>query len=182
MSGPPRLAECVLQPAYAPAFLCLTKKNLYLGADPFLLRKPVVERFRYLAPGLAVAAQLQPSDMALAAAAGFTRVVNNRPDGEEAGQPNGDSMRQAAEAAGLGYHYLPVLSGSLTDANVTEFAQLAQTFDSPVLLYCRSGTRCAHLWALQQAQAGAQTLEQIVAAAATAGYDLQGLLPRMREQ
>lgn len=144
--------------------------------------KSVVEPFIYLAPGLAVAAQLQPSDMTLAAAAGFTQVINNRPDGEEADQPTGERMRQAAEAAGLTYHYLPILAGNLTDANVAEYARLVPTFDSPVLLYCRSGTRCTHLWALQQARSRAQSLEHIVAAAERAGYDLQGLLPRLEAQ
>lgn len=140
-----------------------------------------MEPFRYLTSDLAVAAQLQPADMALAAAAGFTRVINNRPDGEEAGQPGNAEMCAAAEAAGLEYYFLPVVSGDLTDDNVVEYEQLAQDFHGPVLLFCRSGTRCTHLWALQQARMGGQTVQQIVAVAAQAGYDIQGLIPRMQK-
>lgn len=141
-----------------------------------------MEPFRYITRELAVAAQLQPSDMALAAARGFTRVINNRPDGEEPGQPGNACMRAAAEAAGLEYQFLPVLTGGLTDDNVKEFNRLAQDFAGPVLLFCRSGTRCTHLWALQQARYSQLPLEQIVALAAQAGYDIQGLLPRMQQQ
>ena len=137
--------------------------------------------FKHLSADLAVAAQLPPSDMARAVAAGFTRIVNNRPDGEEAGQPTSQEMREAAEAAGLEYHYLPIVNGNLTDATVIEFAQLARTSEQPTLMFCRSGTRCTHLWALQQAQSGLAP-EQILAAAQQAGYDIQGLLPRMQEQ
>ena len=139
-----------------------------------------MEPFRYLAPGLAVAAQLQPADMARAAADGFTSVINNRPDNEEHGQPVTASMRAAAEAAGLEYHDLPVVAGDLTDENVAGFEQLTKSFTGPVLLFCRSGTRCTHLWALQQAWSGQQAVGQIVAAAAQAGYDLESLVPRMQ--
>lgn len=139
-----------------------------------------MERFKYLTPRLAVAAQLQPADMALAARAGFGLVVNNRPDNEEAGQPSSDSMRAAAEAAGLEYHFLPVYNGNLTDANVAEFAGLMQKAEQPVLMFCRSGTRCTHLWALQQALTSDNPLAATVSAAGQAGYDLQGLLPRMQ--
>lgn len=137
--------------------------------------------FSYLTPELAVAAQLQPSDMERAATAGFTRVINNRPDSEEPGQPDSQEMCEAAEAAGLEYHYLPVVAGNLTDANVAEYARLAEVPGCPTLMFCRSGTRCTHLWALQQALVG-QESERIIAAARKAGYDIQGLLPRMLGQ
>lgn len=155
-------------------------KTLYLEQGNLWQGKSIVEPFRYLTSGLAVAAQLQPADMARAAAEGFIKVINNRPDAEEAGQPASASMRAAAEAAGLEYHDLPVVAGNLTDDNVAGFAQLAKNFDGPVLLFCRSGTRCTHLWALQQAWSGQQQIGQIVAAAAQAGYDIESLVPRMQ--
>ena len=50
---------------------------------------------------ISVAPQIAPDDVAEIAAAGFNAIVNNRPDGEDAGQPEGAEMRAAAEAAGL---------------------------------------------------------------------------------
>ncbi|MEX2409088.1 MAG: sulfur transferase domain-containing protein, partial [Rhodovibrionaceae bacterium] len=48
------------------------------------------------------AGQLQPEDMAEAAAQGFKTVINNRPDGEGGPeQPSSEACRAAAEAAGL---------------------------------------------------------------------------------
>lgn len=162
--------------------ICVNGKTLYLGQGNFWPGTTTVETFRHLTSGLAVAAQLQPADMARAAADGFTKVVNNRPDDEEAGQPHSSVMRDAAEAAGLEYEYLPVIAGNLTDDNVLEFDQLLRASNGPVLMFCRSGTRCTHLWALQQAWTRQQPLECIVAAAAQAGYDIQALIPRMHRR
>ena len=40
-----------------------------------------------LTPKLAVASQITPADVARIAAEGYTTILNNRPDGEEPGQP-----------------------------------------------------------------------------------------------
>ena len=49
---------------------------------------------------IAVSPQIDPADIPAIKAAGFTAIVNNRPDGEEPGQPSGDAVRAAAEDAG----------------------------------------------------------------------------------
>ena len=49
--------------------------------------------FRALTPTYSVAPQISIEDVAVAKAAGFAMIVNNRPDGEEAGQPDGDKLR-----------------------------------------------------------------------------------------
>jgi len=48
-----------------------------------------------------------------------------------------------------------------------------------MLLYCKSGTRSAYLWALARAAHGADA-EELVSSAALAGYDLQPILPWLR--
>ena len=48
--------------------------------------------------------------------------------------------------------------------------------DSPVLAYCRSGTRSTLLWALAEASAGADPA-MLAEAAAGAGYDLAPVAP-----
>jgi uncharacterized protein (TIGR01244 family) len=52
---------------------------------------------------ISVAPQIAAEDIPLLAEQGFGFVINNRPDEEEMGQPAGDAIRAAAEAAGLGY-------------------------------------------------------------------------------
>ena len=103
---------------------------------------------RPLTENYSVAPQIAPDDVAAIAGAGFRTIVCNRPDGEQPGQPPVDAVRAAAEAAGLEFRYIPVVSGSITDENVTEMAAALQEAPSPVLAYCRSGTRCANLYGL----------------------------------
>ncbi len=123
----------------------------------------------------AVAPQLLPTDLAAVKLAGFTTIVNNRPDGEEAGQPDDAAMRAAAEAAGLAYHAIPIAGGmSRADLDATAAAFAA----GPTLAYCRSGTRSCHLWALARAAAGDHP-DTLLAKAAGAGYDLTPLRPAL---
>ena len=102
---------------------------------------------RQLTPALAVAGQLAPDDMALAAARGFRSVVNNRPD-YEAGpnQPTDAQMRTAARTAGLEYRFLPVDGGYQSPDEIAAFAQLLRELPAPVLAFCRSGARSTKLF------------------------------------
>mgnify|MGYP002738303486 CR=1 FL=1 len=59
----------------------------------------------------------------------------------------------------------------LTPQIIADFAA-AMNGPGPMLAYCRSGTRSTTLWALAQAQSGAMSVDQILAAARAAGYDL----------
>jgi uncharacterized protein (TIGR01244 family) len=124
---------------------------------------PIIDRqefsmsltYRSLSEAFAVAPQLEPGDMQGLADAGFKSVIINRPDGEGgAEQPTSASVMEAARAAGLEVRYQPVVSGAITEADVAEFAQSLQTLPAPVLAFCRSGTRCTHLYE------GAQALDR----------------------
>lgn len=138
-----------------------------------------MQTIKRLTPFISVAAQLQPADMALLAGIGFRCVINNRPDNEDEGQPASAAMRVAAEASGLEYHHLPVVSGQISDADVAAFCSLLERVRGPVLAFCRTGTRSVSLWALAEAhhldpQVLLQTAQQ-------ANYDLNGLLPRLEQ-
>ncbi len=125
---------------------------------------------------ISVAPQIDPADVASLAASGFTTIVNNRPDGEEAGQPTGDQVRAAAEAAGLGYVAIPVTHSGFSHPQVTAMIELLSQADGPVLAYCRSGTRSCHLWALARAGMG-DDADALTDKAAAAGYDISGARP-----
>lgn len=116
-----------------------------------------------------IAGQIAPADVPALAAAGVTNIVNNRPDGEEPGQPTGAQIAEAAWAAGIGYVHLPV-AGGLSDEQV---AAMAEILDRPgvALAFCKSGTRSTFLWALARARLGDDP-EGIRAKAEAAGYDL----------
>ena len=55
-----------------------------------------------LTDSVAVSAQISPEDIPQIAACGYRVLINNRPDGEEAGQPGGAALAAAARAAGAG--------------------------------------------------------------------------------
>ena len=138
-----------------------------------------MQTIKRLTPFLSVAAQLQPTDMALLAGSGFRCVINNRPDNEGEGQPSSEAIRQAAEASGLEYHHLPVISGQIGDADVDAFRALLGQIKGPALAFCRTGTRSASLWAL--AEAHHLDPQVLLQTARQADYDLSGLLPRLEQ-
>lgn len=89
--------------------------------------------------------QLRPDDMDAVVAAGVALVVNNRPDGEEPGQPTSAEIEAAARAAGLDYRHIPV-SGGIGPDQVAAMAVAME--EGKLLAFCRSGQRSTLLWAL----------------------------------
>ena len=98
-----------------------------------------------------VAGQLRPEQMPELKAAGVTMIVNNRPDGEEPGQPANAEMEAAARAVGLDYRFIPV-AGSFSQAQIDAMAEAIAAADGKLLAFCRSGTRSTYLWSLARAQ------------------------------
>ncbi len=132
---------------------------------------------KHLTPDYAVSPQLAPADLAEARTKGFTTIVCNRPDEEVSADLHSHAMRAAAEAEGLRFVVNEVRNGALTEANVTEQRRALDEADGPVLAYCRSGTRSAVVWALGQTDR--LTADEILRAAAEAGYALDGIRPQI---
>ena len=103
------------------------------------------------------------------AAEGISLIVNNRPDGEEPGQPAGAEIEAAASAAGIGYRAIPI--SQLTPEAIEATREALDEADGPVLAFCKSGTRSTYVWALARSLSGADG-DSLVAKAAEAGYDL----------
>ena len=116
---------------------------------------------RHINESISVAPQIAVEHVADIAAAGFKTIVNNRPDDEDAGQPSGDAIRAAAEAAGLNYVAIPVTHAGFSHPQIDAMTQALTEAKGPVLAYCRSGTRSCNLWALAAAKAGQSTVTNI---------------------
>ena len=101
-----------------------------------------------ITPDYSVSPQIAPEDVAAIADRGFRAIICNRPDGESPDQPPVDAVRAEAERLGLAFAYVPVVSGSIEPDNVTDFRAAIDALPTPVLAYCRSGTRCRLLWGL----------------------------------
>jgi uncharacterized protein (TIGR01244 family) len=128
-----------------------------------------------ITPSLSVAAQISKSDIAELAKSGFAMIINNRPDNEEPGQLTAAEAEAEAKQQGLQYRYQPIVTGSITRAQVAEFQKLVLRGPKPVLAHCRSGTRCYLMWAAGRALFDGESALKLVAEAAVKGYDLRAL-------
>jgi uncharacterized protein (TIGR01244 family) len=106
-----------------------------------------VPRVQQLSAEVCVAPQLDADAMAWAAQAGFKSVINNRPDFEGGpDQPTSAAIEAAAKAAGLRYAHLPVQPAVQTAEEIARFAALLNELPTPILAFCRSGTRSGKLY------------------------------------
>lgn len=135
---------------------------------------------RKLTENLSVAPQLTAADIAGTDMQNFKTVLCNRPNEEEAGQPEYQEIKLAIEEHGLKAEFQPVNGSMISDQDVDEFAAHLDSLPQPVLAYCRTGTRCTVLWALSEA--GKRPIDEILAIASTAGYALEALRPRLEDR
>lgn len=118
-----------------------------------------------------VSAQIQPGEVAALKQSGVAMIVNNRPDGEDSGQPLGAEIEDAAQAAGIAYRSIPIIRG-IGPSDVTAMREAFDSCpDGKVLAFCRSGTRSTLVWALARNEQG-MARKDIESAAAGAGVDL----------
>lgn len=133
-----------------------------------------------LTPPLTVAPQIEPSDIEQIAGLGFKSVINNRPDGEESGQPLNQAIEQYAEQLGLAYVHLPVVGGQISEAQIHQFGELLQTLPQPILAFCRTGTRSSMLWSL--ASQDSAMFSERLQMATKQGFKLDGLGERFAQR
>jgi uncharacterized protein (TIGR01244 family) len=128
---------------------------------------------RKVTDGFSVAPQIDESDVQAIADAGYKTLIANRPDGEGGiDQPRMGAIRTQAEALGLTFVAIP-FSGAPTPDILERFGAALAEAPAPILAYCRTGTRSVTAWALTHGGQGAG--DEIVDAAAGAGYDLSAL-------
>lgn len=128
---------------------------------------------------LSVNGQITAEDIAQAASEGFRTIINNRPDGEEPGQPTSAELAATANAHGLVYRHIPITPGQFGDGQIAEFKAALDESPGPVLGFCRTGTRCATLWGLVTAPE--KGVDETIEAAAKAGCDISGAKPRLEQ-
>ena len=132
---------------------------------------------RPLTPDYAVSPQIELSDLAAIKAAGYTTVIDNRPDGEIPPALHTATMQAAAEALGLTFVVNPVIGGALTMANVDAQRAAIDAATGPILAYCASGNRSSVVWALSQA--GRMPVDDLIGIPARHGYQLEHLRPQL---
>lgn len=125
---------------------------------------------RQLDDKLWVSGQVAPHEVGELAQQGVTMLVNNRPDGEEPGQPLAGAIEAAAADAGIGYRFMPIIRG-IGPADVEAMQEaMRETGDGKLLAFCRSGTRSAMTLALAKRVDGASS-EEVERCLSDAGFD-----------
>ena len=125
-----------------------------------------------------VSGQIAPTDLPSLAALGFASVICNRPDHEGGpDQPDHVAMQQAAQALGLSFAYLPVLTTGATPGQAQQLQDLLRELPKPVLAYCRTGNRSSKLYdAATQAPREARQYDVVVVGGGSAGISVSASL------
>lgn len=108
--------------------------------------KPLSER-------ISVSPQITIADIPEIAALGYKAIICNRPDDEEQGQTNSAAVWEEARKEGIGFAYVPAVSGAITADDGDAMARALASLPSPVLAYCRSGARSTKLYEMTKMNA-----------------------------
>ena len=108
---------------------------------------------RQLDEKVLVSGQIHPDEVAALVDEGITMLVNNRPDGEELGQPLGVEIEEAARAVGLDYRAIPIIRG-IGPADAEAMQEAIKSADGKLFAFCRTGTRSSLAWALAKSDEG----------------------------
>ena len=127
---------------------------------------------------LSVCPQISVDELEAIKAAGFKSIICNRPDGEGADQPTFAEIEAKASSLGMPCVYQPVVSGKVTQQDAIKFEANLQKLEGPVFAYCRTGTRSITLWAMTSTKT--LSYEEILGLSQKAGYDLSGVVRRLK--
>ena len=124
--------------------------------------------------------QIAPEDVQELKEIGVTLIVNNRPDGEDVGQPESDDIEAAAKAAGIEYRHVPIARG-LGPSDIEAMREAMHSASGGKLFaFCRSGNRSTLAWAVAKSEDGVPT-EELHRLANQAGFDLGPVVHLLRD-
>jgi uncharacterized protein (TIGR01244 family) len=124
--------------------------------------------------------QISPEDIDALKALGVTLIVNNRPDGEDVGQPNSDDIEAAAKAAGIDYRHVPIARG-LGPSDIEAMREAMHSAgDGKLFAFCRSGNRSVLSWAVAKSEDGVPSAD-LNRMATEAGFDLGPIAHLLRD-
>ncbi|MFL6723628.1 MAG: TIGR01244 family sulfur transferase [Sphingomicrobium sp.] len=127
-----------------------------------------------------VSGQIAPEEVAALKDLGVTLIVNNRPDGEDVGQPESDHIEAAARAAGIDYRHVPIARG-LGPSDIEAMREAMHSAgEGKMFAFCRSGNRSTLAWAVAKSEDGVPR-EELNRMANEAGFDLGPVAHLLRD-
>lgn len=118
-----------------------------------------------------ISGQIGPEDVPALKQLGVTLIVNNRPDYEDANQPESDEIEAAAKACGIDYRHVPIARG-LGPSDIEAMREAMHSAgEGKLFAFCRSGNRSVLSWAVAKSEDGVPR-EELERMANEAGFDL----------
>lgn len=102
---------------------------------------------------------------------GFKTLINNRPDNEEPEQLGTGAEAQAAKHGDLGYAFIPVTAGTITEADVRAFQRALHESEGPVFAHCKTGTRSVNLYLIGEVLEGRMSSNDVIEFGHSLGFD-----------
>jgi uncharacterized protein (TIGR01244 family) len=91
--------------------------------------------------------QITADDIREIASQGYKTIINARPDNEGGQtQPTSNSIKEAAEKAGLSYIHIPVIPNNIQSTDIAICASYINSAPVPVLGFCKTGMRATNLY------------------------------------
>lgn len=94
---------------------------------------------------ITLSGQITADDVAQLAKTGVKSIVNNRPDGEELGQPTSAQIEQACLEHDIAYCHIPFAGGMMDMNHIQAFADFFNQSQRPLHIFCRTGNRSSTL-------------------------------------
>jgi uncharacterized protein (TIGR01244 family) len=120
---------------------------------------------------LSIASQPSVEDIRSLREKGFTTLINNRPDGEEPGQPGTEAEAQEAKHCSLSYTFIPVTGATITEADVRAFQRGVAGSEGLVFAHCKSGTRSLNLHLIGEVLDGCMQADDVIDFGRKRGFD-----------
>ena len=124
--------------------------------------------------------QIAPEDVPALKEIGVTLIINNRPDGEDDGQPESEDIEAAAKAAGIDYRHVPIVRGMGPSDIEAMREAIHAAGEGKLFAFCRSGNRSTLAWAVARSEDGAPR-EELERCANQAGFDLGPVAHLLRD-
>ena len=133
-----------------------------------------------ITPEFAIGPQPAADDFSVIREAGYTAVLNVRPDDETGEYLVSANARLLAEDQGLTYAHSPSDNHALFETDIIDqFERTLTELPKPIFAHCKSGTRTAILWALVASRQ--REVKDVIADLREAGQEIEFLEDELRE-
>ena len=119
---------------------------------------------------IGLAGALTPAELEEARQQGYRALICNRRP-HESEDHDESALSRRAQALGLQWCCIPVATGEYAEADIAAFHRALEELPRPLLMFCRSGRRSVHLWALARIRHDQMDPEAILERVRLAGHD-----------